>query len=137
MSYYGTIYADPEITHRAMAVYMYLKDRSAAQGKCWPGIRTIAAGLKLSRSTVKRALNELAAKGYLVKQARHRSNGSSTSNLYTSSLSAKGRLRPRGPRKTVRLCGERRSKGANAVFAAGGNGVERTLLRRGPKGGPS
>ncbi len=83
MSYFGTIYADPEITHRAMTVYMYLKDRSDAQGKCWPGIRTIAADLKLSRSTIKRTLNELTARGYLVKEARHRPNGSSTSTLYT------------------------------------------------------
>lgn len=52
MSYFGTIYADPDISHRAMAVYMYLKDRSDGQGKCWPGIRTIGADLKLSRSTV-------------------------------------------------------------------------------------
>ena len=83
MSYFGTIYADPDISHRAMAVYMYLKDRSDGQGKCWPGINTIASGLKLSRSTVKRALNELEAKGYLAKMPRHRPNGSSTSNLYT------------------------------------------------------
>lgn len=83
MSYFGTIYADPNISHKAMVVYMYLKDRSDAQGKCWPGIRTIAADLKLSRSSVKRALNELAAKGYLIKEPRHRANGSSTSNLYT------------------------------------------------------
>ncbi len=83
MSYFGTIYADPEISHRAMTVYMYLKDRSDAQGKCWPGIRRIGEDLKLSRSTVKRALRELTAKGYLVKEERHRPNGSSTSNLYT------------------------------------------------------
>ncbi len=51
--------------------------------RCWSGIRTIAADLKLSRSTVKRALNELTAKGYLVKEERHRPNGSSTPNLYT------------------------------------------------------
>ncbi len=82
MSYFGTIYADPDISHRAMAVYMYLKDRSDAQGKCWPGIRTIAADMKLSRSTVKRALRELTAKGYLAKEERYRPNGSSTSNLY-------------------------------------------------------
>lgn len=83
MSYFGTIYADPDISHRAMAVYMYLKDRSDGQGKCWPGISTIAADLKLSRSTVKRSLNELSAKGYIVKTPRHRPNGSSTSNLYS------------------------------------------------------
>ena len=44
---------------------------------------TIAADLKLSRSTVKRAMNELISKGYLAKEERHRPNGSSTSNLYT------------------------------------------------------
>ena len=82
MSYFGTIYADPDISHRAMAVYMYLKDRSDAQGICWPGINTIASGLKLSRSTVKRALTELEAKGYITRTPRHRPNGSSTSNLY-------------------------------------------------------
>lgn len=83
MSYFGTIYADPDISHRAMTVYMYLKDRSDAQSKCWPGIRTIGRDLKLSRSTVKRALNELTSKGYLTKEKRYRPNGSSTSNLYT------------------------------------------------------
>lgn len=83
MSYFGTIYADSDISYKAMAVYMYLKDRSDGQGKCWPGIRTIGADLKFSRSTVKRALKELTEKGYLVKAARYRPNGSSTSNLYT------------------------------------------------------
>lgn len=83
MSYFGTIYADTELPHRARVVYMYLKDRSDAQGKCWPGIKTIARELHLSRSTVQRALKDLTAKGYLTKEERHRPNGSATSNLYT------------------------------------------------------
>jgi DNA-binding MarR family transcriptional regulator len=62
---------------------MYLRDRSDAQGKCWPGIKTIATDLKLSRSTVKRALTDLEKGGYLKKIPRYRENGSSTSNLYT------------------------------------------------------
>ena len=37
--------------------------------------------------------------------------------------------RPKGPRRAPRG-GERRRKGAGAVFAAGGNGAERTLRRR-------
>ena len=37
----------------------------------------------------------------------------------------------RGPHAARLSRGERRSKGANAVFAFGGNGVERTLRRRG------
>ena len=83
MSYFGTIYADTELPSRAKAVYMYLRDRSDVEGKCWPGIKTIASDMKLSRSTVKRALADLERAGYLTKVSRYRSNGSSTSNLYT------------------------------------------------------
>ena len=42
----------------ARTVYMYLKDHADGEGKCWPGIRTISSELRLSRSTVKRALDE-------------------------------------------------------------------------------
>ena len=71
MSYFGTIYADTELPSRARAVYMYLRDRSDAEGKCWPGIKTIASDMKLSRSTVKRALHDLEQHGYLKKTSRH------------------------------------------------------------------
>lgn len=83
MSYFGTIYADTELPSRARAVYMYLCDRSDSEGKCWPGIKTIAVDMKLSRSTVKRALADLEQHGYLKKLLRYRENGSSTSNLYS------------------------------------------------------
>ena len=82
MSYFGTIYADTELPSRARAVYMYLRDRADAEGKCWPGIKTIASDMKLSRTTVKRALHDLEQHGYLKKAYRYRPNGSSTSNLY-------------------------------------------------------
>ena len=39
--------------------------------------------MRLSRSTVKRALHDLERHGYLKKAYRQRANGSSTSNLYT------------------------------------------------------
>ena len=52
MSYFGSIYADQELPHRAKAVYMYLKDRSNAGDTCWPSVRRIAEDLKLSRRTV-------------------------------------------------------------------------------------
>ena len=94
MSYFGTIYADTELPSRAKTVYMYLRDRSDAEGKCWPGINTIASDMKLSRSTVKRALHDLEQHGYLEKTPRHRSNGSSTSNLYTIRSGRKKRSSP-------------------------------------------
>lgn len=61
---------------------MYLKSMSASKGECWPGIKTIAADLSMSKSTVKRAISDLERHGYIEKEARHRDNGSFTSNLY-------------------------------------------------------
>lgn len=83
MSYFNTIYraSDEDLPFRARAVYMYLHDRSGKKKNCWPAVGTIAKDLNLSRSTVKRALNDLAATGLLVKEARYRENGSRTSNL--------------------------------------------------------
>ena len=52
MSYYGNLYQNEELSHRAKTVYMYLHDRSDAAGACWPGVKRIASDLKLSRRTV-------------------------------------------------------------------------------------
>ncbi|MEF2822769.1 MAG: helix-turn-helix domain-containing protein, partial [Oscillospiraceae bacterium] len=43
MSYFGSIYADQDLSHRARAVYMYLKDRSNTGDTCWPSVRRISA----------------------------------------------------------------------------------------------
>ena len=82
MAYYETVYADQELSHRAKAVYIYLKDHSNTEGICWPGIKTIASGLNFSRSTVKRALDDLTKAGLVDKSSRRRENGSLSSNLY-------------------------------------------------------
>ena len=82
VAYYDSVYEDQELSHRAKAVYIDLKDHSNQEGTCWPGINTIAAGLNLSRSTVKRALEDLVKAGLLEKSSRWRENGSLTSNLY-------------------------------------------------------
>ncbi len=71
MAYYDSIYNDQELSHRAKK-----------EGTCWPGIKTIAAGVSLSRSTVKRALDDLVKAGLVEKTARWRENGSLTSSLY-------------------------------------------------------
>ena len=64
MSFFGSIYADPDLPHRARTVYMYLRDR-AGGGSCWPGVKTIARDLHLSPRTVQRALNDLERAGYI------------------------------------------------------------------------
>lgn len=81
MRYFEKIYHS-ELSHRARTVYMYLKDHANSQGECWPGIKTIAADLGLSRTTVKRALDDLCRSGLISKTPRWRENGSFSSNLY-------------------------------------------------------
>ena len=83
MSQFNFIYAEEHLSHREKAVYIYLRDRANVSGVCWPGIKTIARDMNLSRSTVKRALADLEQHGYLAKLPRYRPNGSNTSNLYT------------------------------------------------------
>ena len=82
MGYFDSIYA-ADLPHRAVALYMYLKDRANADGSCWYAIDTIARQMGLSRSTVKRAIRDLTAHGWLELSPRYRENGSSTSNLIT------------------------------------------------------
>ena len=80
---YSTHIYQSDLNHRAKTVRIYLQDRADAQGRCRPAINTIAADLRLSRSTVKHALDELCHAGLLTKDRRWRENGSYTSNLYT------------------------------------------------------
>lgn len=81
MGYFTSLYAS-ELPHRAVAVYMYLRDRADRNGRCYPAIGTIAQELKLSRSTVKRAIADLEKAGHLSKEQRWRENGGKSSNLY-------------------------------------------------------
>ena len=81
MTKFRAIYSS-DLNHRARVVYMYLADRADRDGKCWPAIKTIAKELNLSRSTVKRALDDLCKAKLLTKETRWREKGGLTSNLY-------------------------------------------------------
>lgn len=71
-----------DLPHRAVSVYVYLADHANRDGECWPGIRTIAKELKLSESTVRRALNDLRRAGLLETEQRYRESGGSSSLLF-------------------------------------------------------
>ena len=71
-----------ELPHRAVAVYLYLTDRANKEGECWPAIPTIARDLKLSQSTVRRALHDLRNSGILETTQRYRNSGGKSSLLY-------------------------------------------------------
>ena len=52
-----------ELPHRAVAVYIYLADRTNENNECWPAIPTIASDLKLSPSTVRSGIRDLKKAG--------------------------------------------------------------------------
>ena len=68
--------------HRAIAVYLYLKDRADREKLCYPAIGTIAKELKISKSTVKRAISDLERDGFIRKKQRWRENGGRSSLLF-------------------------------------------------------
>ena len=71
-----------ELPHRAVSVYIYLFDRANKDGECWPAIPTIATDLKISQSTVRRALRDLRKVGLLETEQRYRTKGGKSSLLY-------------------------------------------------------
>lgn len=54
-----------DVSSKAVAVFLYLLDHANKQGECWPSIPTIAEDLKISESTVRRAVKELKKAGLL------------------------------------------------------------------------
>lgn len=71
-----------ELPHRAVAVYVYLADRTNKSGECWPAIPTIAKDIKLSEATIRRALRDLKKAGLLETEQRYRTNGGKSSLLF-------------------------------------------------------
>ena len=54
-----------ELPHRAVAVYIYLADRTNENNECWPAIPTIAADLKLSTDIARRGIRGFKKRGSL------------------------------------------------------------------------
>lgn len=61
---------------------IYLADRANRDGECWPAIPTIARELKLSQSTVRRALQDLRKAELLETEQRYRAKGGKSSLLF-------------------------------------------------------
>ena len=71
-----------ELQHRAVAVYIYLADRTNENNECWPAISTIAADLKYSPSTVRHGIRDLKKAGLLETEQRYRKKGGKSSLLF-------------------------------------------------------
>ena len=65
--------------------FLYCSDlphRANKDGECWPSITTIAKELKLSQSTVRRALRDLRKAKLIETEQRYRKKGGKSSLLY-------------------------------------------------------
>ena len=71
-----------ELPHRAVAVYIYLADRTNENNECWPAIPIIASDLKLSPSTVRRGIRDLKKAGLLETEQRYRKKGGKSILLF-------------------------------------------------------
>ncbi len=83
MGRHDFLYQDRELPHRAIAVYLYLEDRANENGECWPSLNKMASELKLSRSTIRRALKDLREVKLVTTRQRYRANGGKSSLCYT------------------------------------------------------
>lgn len=81
MSRLGFLY-EMDLSHRAVAVYIYLSDRANKENECFPAIPTIAKELKLSESTVRRALRDLRKAKLIETEQRYRAKGGTSTLLY-------------------------------------------------------
>lgn len=66
----------------AVSVYMYLSNRAGKKKECFPSVKTIAEDLRMSRSTVFRAFNDLENSGLIEREERYRTSGGRSSTLY-------------------------------------------------------
>ena len=71
-----------DLTARAISVYEHLLLRSNQDGQCWPAVPTIARELQLSEKTIRRAINDLKAKGLLTTEQRYRRSGAKSSLMF-------------------------------------------------------
>lgn len=81
MSKFNFLYS-MDLSHRAISVYIYLSDRANKNKECWPSIKTISKELKLSESTIRRALKDLRDNDLITTTQRYREKGGKSSLLY-------------------------------------------------------
>ena len=81
MSRLGFLYG-MDLSHRAVAVFIYLSDRANKENECFLAIPTIAKELKLSESTVRRALRDLRKAKLIETEQRYREKGGTSTLLY-------------------------------------------------------
>jgi DNA-binding Lrp family transcriptional regulator len=71
-----------EVRATSVVVYAVLAEHANADQECWPSIGRIADRANVTPSTVRAAVKELEAKGWLTVRGRVTEDGRQTSNLF-------------------------------------------------------
>jgi len=88
-----------------MLVLMVLADSADAEtGECFPSVRRIAAGARMSVTVARRTLRALESDGWITCRQNDRPNGSQSSNVYTVQIEKLG-LAPLVTRRAVKTTG--------------------------------
>lgn len=72
---------DLELSKDSRLLYVYLSKYAGNQKQCWPSVKTLAMVSGISERQVRYCLNQLEAKGYIVKRTR-RDGQRNLSNVY-------------------------------------------------------
>lgn len=73
---------DRALPRLARLLYGLLALHCGPDGRCWPGVRSLASGLGCSDRTVQRALRTLCAGGYLFVERRSGPDGAEATSVY-------------------------------------------------------
>lgn len=118
-------------------VLLALADHADNSGLCWPSIALLMQRAHVGERTVQRAVQSLEQGGFLVRERRHRENGSDTSNLYRLRLDRVSQGVSGSVKKSqetsggVNLAPHRgvTQTGGGGVMQTGGEGVTQTVPR--------
>lgn len=80
------IIRNSDLTGNEILVLLALMTRTNESGECYPGNKLLAKESRTSESTVRRALNSLAEKGFITRRWRLDEDGALTSSMYTTHL---------------------------------------------------
>lgn len=90
----GGVLPRTDLTAAEKLVVCYLAFRQGRNAACWPAVTVIAVELGLSTATVKRSINKLVQRGYLIKRSSHGGKFQSNSYIVKTEYLAPGSQSP-------------------------------------------
>ena len=117
---------DTRVSHVAKCVYMYLMYRANKEARTWPSMRTISIDMKMSPSTVSKALIQLEELGWVQTERSSRKPGDS--HLPPNCYVVNGTLVPANEQAPELVPGNGQASTSKRTPLVPGNGTEQQTL---------